>query len=428
MVTRPVALRHSLRRRAGGKAAPNRGWDSWLKRLIACRLGCVRGRPLNQPFLGQLDWAMNLGMSRYLRSGTKRGLPYCLALLCTLSAAQAGAQTDEQRSGARAIATEGASAFKAGRYQEAVDLFAKAESLVHAPPHLLFLARSHAKLGQLVKAREAYLKIVKEQLPANAPVAFRDAQSAAADELKAVEPHIGALQVNLTGAENARDLVLTIDGQPVSSVLVGVAQPIDPGEHQIAAHATGLRAAPASVTIHDAERQSITLALLADPTSVAPIAPLAPGSAPLAVPPPAATDHAAPPMTQAPAADTSAPGNGLKVGAYVAFGVGAVGLGVGTLFALRSKSKRSDADKADAQLEPRCPCSVDDPDAKNVASLDDAARSAKTLSIVGFALGGAGVATGVTLLVLSTHKSEAPQGASVQPWFGLGSAGLRGSF
>jgi len=366
----------------------------------------------------------------------KFGSPLCLALLCTLNAARAGAQTDEQRSGARALATEGANAFKAGRYKDAVDLFGKAESLVHAPPHLLFLARSHAKLGQFVRAREAYLKIMKEQLAPNAPVAFRDAQSAAADELKSIEPHIGTLLINVSGADTARDLVLTIDGQPFSSVLVGVAQPIDPGEHQIAARATGFRATPASLTIHDAERQSVNLALVVDPTAVAPVAPSS-TQAPVAVPVSAARAPATANDTSAalqappePPPAASAQGSGLKVGAYLAFGVGAVGLGVGTLFALRSKSKRSDADSAFAQLDARCHslCSADDPAAKNVASLDDAARSAQTLSIVGFAVGGAGIATGVTLLVLGSHKSEAPQGASLQPWLGLGSAGIRGSF
>src|SRR5262245_32455278 len=86
------------------------------------------------------------------------------------------AQSDEQRAGARTLATEGAAAFNEGRFKDAVDLFSKAESLVHAPPHLLFMARAHAKLGHFVKAREAYWKIIKEPLAPNAPQAFKDAQ------------------------------------------------------------------------------------------------------------------------------------------------------------------------------------------------------------------------------------------------------------
>src|SRR5258706_1939684 len=131
------------------------------------------------------------------------------------------AQSDEQRAGARSLATEGAQAFNEGRFKDAVELFTKAESLVHAPPHLLFMARAHAKLGQFVKAREAYLKIVKEQLSPNAPQAFRDAQSAAEQERKQVEPHIGRLTVKVEGAEGAKDLSVAVDGQPVSAGFVG---------------------------------------------------------------------------------------------------------------------------------------------------------------------------------------------------------------
>src|SRR5689334_21165790 len=110
---------------------------------------------------------------RYLQSSAVTSCALALSLCMWTSAAHA--QTDEQRAGARSLATEGASAFKDGRYKEAVDLFTKAESLMHAPPHLLYLARAHVKLGQYVKAREAYLRITKEQLGGNAPQAFRDA-------------------------------------------------------------------------------------------------------------------------------------------------------------------------------------------------------------------------------------------------------------
>src|SRR5262245_47766485 len=106
---------------------------------------------------------------RYLQSSAVTGCAVVLSLCVWGTTVHA--QTDEQRAGARSLATEGATAFKDGRYKDAVDLFTKAESLMHAPPHLLYLARSHVKLGQYVKAREAYLRITKEQLPGNSPQA-----------------------------------------------------------------------------------------------------------------------------------------------------------------------------------------------------------------------------------------------------------------
>src|SRR5689334_4297640 len=89
---------------------------------------------------------------------------------------------DEQRAAARDLATAGAEAFKDQKYDVALDNFTKAESLYHALPHLLFIARSHVKLGQYVKAREAYMRVIKEVLPANASQAARDAQSNASTE------------------------------------------------------------------------------------------------------------------------------------------------------------------------------------------------------------------------------------------------------
>src|SRR5688572_28290531 len=95
-----------------------------------------------------------------------------LALALLAAPQRAAAQSDEQRAAARSLATDGAAAFNEGRYQDAIDMMTRAESLVHAPPHLLFIARSEENLGRLVKAREAYLKIVKEQIPPGAPGAF----------------------------------------------------------------------------------------------------------------------------------------------------------------------------------------------------------------------------------------------------------------
>jgi hypothetical protein len=318
------------------------------------------------------------------------------------------------------LATEGAQAFNDGRFKEAVDLFAKAESLMHAPPHLLFMARAHAKLGQFVKAREAYLKIVKEQLAPNAPQAFRDAQAAAEEERKQVEPHIGKLMVKVEGADGAKDLSVAIDGQPFSVVLLGVPQPMDPGEHTVTATATGFKAAPATTSLKDAGSGAVTLKLEVDNSAPPPSAT-------------AATTTGAGPVTStpsgAPPSDSGSGGNGMRIGSYVGFGVGAVGVVLGTVFVLKSSSNRKDANDANAKLEAQCghSCDATSSEAQHVADLDDKARSAKTIGIVGYVVGGLGVATGVTLFVLSSKKDDS-KSAFVAPYVGPGAAGLRGAF
>src|SRR3954466_13075470 len=113
------------------------------------------------------------------RLGTSGGRRVAVGLVAALLATEvspAFAQSDQERAGARSAATEGAQAFRDHNWSQAADLFMRAESLVHAPPHLLYLARAEANLGHLVKAQEAYRKILHEKLEASSPAVFREAQ------------------------------------------------------------------------------------------------------------------------------------------------------------------------------------------------------------------------------------------------------------
>jgi hypothetical protein len=356
---------------------------------------------------------------RYLKSSAVKGCAVALSL-CVWSGA-AWAQTDEQRAGARTLATEGAAAYNDGRFKDAVDLFTKAESLMHAPPHVLYIARAHTKLGQFVKAREEYIRITKEQLPPNSPAAFRDAVNTAKKELDAINPKIGSLEIKVEGSENAKDLIVKVDGAPIASVLLGVPQPMDPGEHHIEATATGLKAMPQTVRLADGDKASTMLKLEPDPGAAAAAAlPGAPGAAPGAPPP------GAPVQDTSVSMDTTSPNNGMRIGAYAALGVGVVGLGLGTVFLLKSSSKRSDADDICNLPGGACPVNRRD----EVKQLDNDASSASTLSIVGYAVGGVGVAAGVVLLVLSGKSESAPSTAhaAVYPWISGNSAGIAGRF
>jgi hypothetical protein len=311
-------------------------------------------------------------------------------------------------------------------------MFGKAESLVHAPPHLLFLARAHAKLGQFVRAREAYLKIVKETLPSSAPKAFRDAQAQASAEVRAIEPRIANLTLKVEGANGATDVAVTVDGAVLPSMLVGVPQPIDPGTHVVEAGATGLRAPQQQFTLSEGERKALVLKLESRPGAAPLVAPAAvpttPVTTPAATAAPAAGPATPPPAGPTPAADRpqSSSQSGLRIGSYVAFGVGALGLVGGTVFTLKSAGKRSDADEKFEECGGQAGCTNQNPLSAQIDQLDQDADSAQTLAIVGVALGGVGVAAGVTLFILSSGGDS--QQASVEPWLGLGSAGVRGKF
>jgi hypothetical protein len=137
-------------------------------------------------------------------------------------------------------------------------------------------------------------------------------------------------------------------------------------------------------------------------------------------------EGAASPATSAPTASVAsdAPrGNALRIGSYVALGVGVVGVGAGTFFALSAKKHYDDGN----ELCPSFPCELTTEQNEDREDFGDKGDTAKTLSLVSFIVGGVGLGTGVTLFVLS-NKQERPEQARVEPFLGLGSAGVRGSF
>lgn len=347
-----------------------------------------------------------------------------LALLASTTALalapSVGAQTEAQRADARAAATAGAEAFEAGRFDEAVDLFSRAESLLHAPPHLLFIARSHVKLGHFVLAQEFYRKVTVETLAPGAPPAFARAQESARTELAALEPRIPRLKIKVTGA--GKDAVeTTMDGSVVPAAVLGIPRPVDPGTHKLRAVTVGKASEEREVTLKEGESQAVELALVdgaPGSLSAPPVASAAPATSGAAT----ARDAPPPPTTPDPAADGAERRrrDALRSWGYVGGAVGVLGIGFGIAFAKRSSNSRAQADGlCDGDL---CPRSRE----SEFNDLKSDAESAKTISTVSWLLGGVGLAAGTTLFVLSLGGEN--KTATVSPYIGPGSAGVTGRF
>jgi hypothetical protein len=344
--------------------------------------------------------------------------------LCGLiRATPAWSQSDEDRAGARTMATEGAKAFAAQRWTDAIDLFTRAEALLHAPPHLLYLARARAKIGQLVLARETYTKIIRENIPATAPPAFLEAQAAAKAEAPSLDPRIATLTISVSGAD-PKAVSVMVDGQKLPSVFVGAPKPMDPGEHRVQALGENLASELLTLHIKEGSRESVSLTLSPQKGAIPP-ATTSPETTPV-VPPPASSNRVEMRSSDIAPLPPEGRSNGMRIASYAALGVGVVGLGAGTFFGLSSMSKRSEADDLCADPN-RCPVSQ----RGKIEGLDDDARQAQTLATIGFIAGGVGLAAGVTLFLLSGNKQEQTAAAhrpTVRPWLGLGSAGVTGSF
>jgi hypothetical protein len=128
------------------------------------------------------------------------------------------------------------------------------------------------------------------------------------------------------------------------------------------------------------------------------------------------------------------PNSGLRIASYAAFGVGVVGLAGGTIFSLSAKSKADEAKDLCGGTPSACPLDADSAEANKVTQLNNDSGKAKTLGIVGFGVGGVGIAAGITLFILSNSSGSKEQVArhrsapKITPWIGYNSAGVVGQF
>jgi hypothetical protein len=343
----------------------------------------------------------------------------CLFGLCiAITSASALAQTPEERAGARASARAGVEAYDAGRYAESLDRFSRAEKLVHAPTHLLYLARTNAKLGYLVRAQEAYQQLIREQLGASAPQAFRDAQVAAERELAEIALKIGSVTVAVTGLAEPSRATVTMDGVAISSALIGIPFPADPGKHVFVASADGYSSQSVEQNLSEGGKETIELRLQATANA---------SSTPEVAPQPSDTTSGARATESTEGAGPNADRSSLKIPAFAALGVGVLGIGAGTYFVFARGKANDDASSEYHSCAPDCSASQQ----QRIDDLDSKAASHGTLSLVSYVLGGVGAAAGITLLVLDAGRSDTSKSASaseLRGWVGPGSLGLSGSF
>ena len=325
-----------------------------------------------------------MAYSREFR-GPARGIAAVLVVALGMAVAQpsAWAQSDDDRAGARVAATEGVKAINEKRWADAADLFSRAESLVHSPVHLLYLARAQEKSGHLVKARENYNRIIREKYGADAPDAFRQAQSSAQQEVSGLDARLAAVTVKLEGEKGS--VTVTMDGEKVPPALVGLPLPVDPGSHTFQATGTDLKSDPVTVTVGEGGKNAVTLSVKSVPGTVD----SSTAAATTAVPAAAATPANATTPPPASSATTRPVRTGVYVG-LVATGAFVVGAGVTGVLAL---SKHSDFKTANDGSDP--------------SKADSLKSSGQTLSLVSDIFSaGAVVAAGVTAYLYFSRPEE----------------------
>ncbi len=267
------------------------------------------------------------------------------------------------------------------KYQDAIESFREADGLDPKTQYRLDLARALADTGKLVEATEL-CETIGGMSEANATQ-----QKAAASKLaEKLAPRVPHIRIEVSGPT---DVTAKIDGEEVQ---VGQDLKRDPGTHVVKAEAPGYRPSTKDVVLNEGQKETVKLTLAAE-------------------------------VVMAKGGDEEKHSGGTMWPAGVAFGVGAAGIGLGTVFGIL-------AFKATGDVQSRCKgnvCPATETDNIIVAKTDG------NVSTAGFVVGGVGLAAGLILALTvgrgsSDSAEKKDKAAHVEPMFGPNGVGVAGSF
>jgi hypothetical protein len=320
---------------------------------------------------------------------------------------------------AREAIVEGQAFARQERWSEALAALERSASLRPHPLTTFNIGFCERALGRATRARKAFTRALQER-DASGAVLSGVRREQAEKYLQELERRVVKVDLVIGSPLDA----LTVDGRPLEEerrdgrtiYVAGTSEPnarpfspvgsvvllADLGNHVI----VGVRAGrPDIVSNIGFEPDRPAIVELRAPAEVHP----------MTASTSAITATAEPPAAAVPAS---------RIWAYSALGVGAAGLISGAVFGAIALSRRADLDSnpdchevADhVECDPALSSEID-----NMHFWGDAAT-------VAFVVGGVGAATGAGLLIFGAGKSPQRGQSTVQPWLGLGSAGVRGSF
>lgn len=328
------------------------------------------------------------------------------ALLVLLHAAVAQAVDP---GAARVQLQQGYTLKQAGNCKDAIPYFVESIRLDRQPKALIHLADCERDTGKYVAA-EQHLVAARDLGREQGASGF---VTLAEERLAELEKHLPRLTVRLAPDAPAQ-AVVTRDGVVLAPLSLGVALPVDPGAHQVRVRGAGLER-EYGVELRDGESKELTVTSAggqAVPATQAPPAanPVGDAAIPRKVAPSAETSSLPP----APASSSSRATR--RTLGFVAVGTGVAGVVVGSVFGLKARSKSNDAVEQCTESKPCTPEGT----AHYYDTIDDA-KSARTVSIIGFAAGGALLAAGGVLLVTSLPSQS--QGLRIAPAIGVNALG-----
>jgi hypothetical protein len=330
-------------------------------------------------------------------------------LVVPLATTAAADPSLSDRETARSLMDDGDAKRDKNDFKAALKSYEAADAIMHVPTTGLEVARAQAQLGLLLEARETLGRVNRLPPKAGEPAPFTAARKTAETLTAEIGARIPSVTVLVTNPEPGQATVVVFDGEIVPPAAASAPRKVNPGRHSVVARSGSLeKKQDIDVTERDAKTVTIDL----KPPKVA-------GP----VPPPPGADETV--------STTSSPSSSRlpEMLIFGGFGLGIVGVGVGSVTGLMSISKVNDVKQG-------CPNNV----CPTTSQGDiDSAKSLGTISTIAFIAGGVGVGAGIIGLVLQSKQSatESAPGTSassakttltVRPDVGPTWLGLHGSF
>lgn len=294
-----------------------------------------------------------------------------------------------QQSQADKLFEEGAALMKQNKYAEACPKFEQSNKIDPEIGGMLWLADCYERNNQTASAYATYKDAEKMSLDKKDK---QQRDKVAQKHMAALEPHLAKLTVLPPQDGRPTGLAVMRDGEVLASDALGLAVPVDPGQHVVTAIAPHYKKWTQNVDV-TGEGATVTLT----------IGPLEKDAT------------AAPPVV---VVDNGDPGFAYHVSG-IALGVaGLVSLGVGSVFGLVAASKLS-ASNANGHCDAADTC-----DSVGLGLRSDAEGAALASTIL-FIAGGVVLAAGITAFVLAPKKKHTePTFAAITPAVGNGFYGL----
>jgi hypothetical protein len=325
--------------------------------------------------------------------GSRLRIACVVALAATLAAPALAAPTAAEKETARNLMDEGHHLRDDQKDPaSALARFKAADQIMHVPTTTLEVATTQVQLGRLVEARETLAHLLSSPAKAGDPQIFQQARAKAQALDDSLAGRIATLVVTVHG--DTKGAEMKIDGVRVPATLIGLPNRANPGHHAILVD-TRTMVGRAAVDLADGEKKEVTIDLKPQDLSKDD------------------TPDAPPPVKEAPHH------GGARVFAVVMFGVGGAALVAGGITGIMTFTTQSD-------LATKCPNNVCGPESHDELVTANTLATISTVSFVG--AGVCAVAGLVSFLLDKPHAAPAQTGARLEPWVGVGAAGVRGTF